>query len=589
MTAEQVARQHQAGRNKLSDALGRLIRRMWSGINPADLDGEWARAVPSLALGLAGAQLAAARQADDYVTEALGEHGLDAASDDGLDPGAFAGVASDGRSLDGLLRNPITVVKAGLAGGATVDQAMAAGFANLDMLVRTQLADAGRAADQVAMVARPAVTGYVRMVRAGACSRCIILAGRFYRWNAGFDRHPRCSCTHVPSTENADEVRTNPRAYFDSLSRAEQDKVFTKAGAEAIRDGADMNRVVNARRGMYQAGDLSLTTEATTRRGINRKVRLMPEQIYKIAGDDRDEALRLLRTNGYLIGKPAAAPRPARPIEIKPPAPVPVVKAVPKPVAAPQLPAAAVVKGRDRLADEAARLDADPRGFEMIQNRAMREKWDSELAGIGSRQGFDGLPQVVTRAEMDAAVGSGWTEVWRGVVGSGEVTPAQINGRFRSGAYEPGRGQYGNGWYTSVRRITAEIYRGRDPMTDYPAGGGVDFELSDLDPIDPGPDSLLRIAINPAARVVDYDDLLEMHEAWGRGRPGGSAAGKVFADLGRFAAARGYDVVRVGLDHHDGAYYPGWETSDEDELGGAIQWIVLNRTAVMVQRAEDMP
>ena len=84
------------------------------------------------------------------------------------------------------------------------------------------------------------------------------------------------------------------------MDEAEQDRVFGKAGAQAIRDGADIARVVNARRGMYTAGGLRLTREATTRRGIGRPVRLMPEEIYRQANGNRGEALRLLRLHGYI-------------------------------------------------------------------------------------------------------------------------------------------------------------------------------------------------------------------------------------------------------------------------------------------------
>lgn len=60
-----------------------------------------------------------------------------------------------------------------------------------------------------------------------------------------------CDCRHIPCTEDvADDLRTDPKAYFDSLSESEQSRIFTKSGAKAIRDGADMGRVVNARRGM---------------------------------------------------------------------------------------------------------------------------------------------------------------------------------------------------------------------------------------------------------------------------------------------------------------------------------------------------
>lgn len=579
MSAESVAREHYDGRSGLTDAIARLAARVWRKVSPADLDGSWARVGPELVVGVTGAQLAAARTADAYADAELEEQGGRPGSDFGLNPSALAGIASDGRPLDSLLQNAILTVKASIASGATLDRAMAAGLANAQMIARTQVADAGRGADGVAIVARPQLTGYRRMLVGKSCSRCVILAGRFYQWNDGFRRHPRCDCIHVPAAESADDVTTNPRAYFDSLSKAEQDKEFTKAGAQAIRDGSDMNRVVNARRGAYEAGDLQLTREATTRRGINRKVRLMPEQIYKIAGTDRDEALRLLRTNGYLRGRPTVtAPRPAA--SARPTIPAPRLKPAP--------PAPRVVQGRDKLADEAARLDSGAVSFEDIVRRSKSAGWDPSLAEIGARQGFDGLPLVATRGELDRAVASGWTEVWRGVVGSDSgLSAAQINGRFRSGSYEPGRGQYGNGWYLSERRITAECYRGRDPLGNWPAGGGADYELSDLSG-EERPDSLLRLAISPAARVVDYDELVEERNRWLSGRPVDQTSAKVLTDVGRFAASRGYDVVRIGPDHPDGSFYPGWEDA-EDEVGGAVQWIVLNRTAVMVQRAEDVP
>lgn len=103
-------------------------------------------------------------------------------------------------------------------------------------------------------------------------------------------------------------MATNPRAYFDGLSEAEQDRIFTQAGARAIRDGADMSQVVNARRGMFTAGRRRLTRESITRFGVARPGRLMPEQIYTQAGT-RDEAITLLRQHGYLRAAPARSAR----------------------------------------------------------------------------------------------------------------------------------------------------------------------------------------------------------------------------------------------------------------------------------------
>jgi hypothetical protein len=248
---------------------------------------------------VSSAQSIAAASSAQYVDDVAAQLDLDNTAAGRIHAQAFAGVASDGRALDGLLQQPAIKTLKAIKEGAEVRRAMSVGLLDLDMIVRTQVADAGRAADGVAITARPAITGYVRMVVGGACSRCLILAGRRYGWNAGFLRHPRCDCRHIPAAEDADDVRTNPRKAFDELSAAEQDRVFTKAGAQAIREGADMNRVVNARRGMYTAAGKRMTTEATTRRGVGR-ARLMPEQIYLEADGNRDEAIRLLRVHGYI-------------------------------------------------------------------------------------------------------------------------------------------------------------------------------------------------------------------------------------------------------------------------------------------------
>jgi hypothetical protein len=353
VSAEAVAIEHYRARRALVDAVADLAERAWRSVSVVNLIASWQEAAGPLLVGLAGAQLATAQDADSYLDAVLAEQGIDPAAEGELNARALAGVASDGRDLDTLLNRPMIATLAAVGEGATLDLAMATGYATLDMIVRTQVADAGRIADQVAMTARPRVTGYVRLVVGRTCSRCVVLAGRWYRYNAGFNRHPRCDCIGVPSRENAaGDVRTNPQAYFDSLSSTEQDKAFTKAGAEAIRLGADIGQVVNARRGalglttagaritaeearMLRDGrdigrlrttrvygqEVFVTTEGTTTRGTagvrlgakesgdkvkgqryrrSRTPRLMPESILQAAGRDRTEAIRLLRRFGYI-------------------------------------------------------------------------------------------------------------------------------------------------------------------------------------------------------------------------------------------------------------------------------------------------
>lgn len=315
MSTQTLASSHHAARRQLAKKLESEGQRLWRQIGGEF--GAWVASIPRLLVLLTAAQLAAAGRADTYVGSVLGDEAAGR-----VNPRALAGLASDGRPLASLLQQPVVASRVALARGATVTRARAVGEANLRMILQTQVADAGRVADGVAITARPGA-GYVRMlVPPGDCSRCVVLAGTFYRWNAGFQRHPKCNCSHIPAREaDADDLRLDPRAYFDSLSREEQDRVFTKDGAQAIRDGADISQVVNARRGMTTTASgrltrsdlfgqqLILTSEGITRRGVAGRAlgkgrrkhgRLMPESIYELARS-RDEAIRLLRLNGYLI------------------------------------------------------------------------------------------------------------------------------------------------------------------------------------------------------------------------------------------------------------------------------------------------
>lgn len=252
-------------------------------------------------------QILAARDATESVPLMLDEQGIDAPAEGDVAYNSVSGQASDGRPLDTLF-----------------DQAET--DAQFDMMVATQLQDAARIAAGIAIVSRPQVTGYVRMLNPPSCSRCAILAGKFFKWNKGFERHPRCDCRHIPSSESlAGDLTTNPQAYFDSLSEAEQRRIFTNKGAGAIRDGADPAAIVNARRNMASVGDDYLVARGGKVRGgsgagpapaegpdllgflreANAGVatgpgRLSPEGIYRLAGS-RTEAIDLLRTHGYIL------------------------------------------------------------------------------------------------------------------------------------------------------------------------------------------------------------------------------------------------------------------------------------------------
>jgi len=251
-----------------------------------DFDASWATIGPRLLVLTSAAQLGAARNGVAYVPAALSEVGQDVAESGVTNPRAFAGFASDGRPLGSLLE--------GAKVRAKESQSLEVGGRWLDMVVQTQIADASRGAASVAIAARTKV-GYVRMVNPPCCSRCAVLAGKFFRYNQGFQRHPRCDCTHVPTTQG-DFGR------FTSDPPIDQIKGLSDAERKAISEGADLGQVVNARRG---ASGMT-TSEGTTKRGLARerlgkgRQRLTPDAIYRLSST-RDEALRLLERNGYLL------------------------------------------------------------------------------------------------------------------------------------------------------------------------------------------------------------------------------------------------------------------------------------------------
>lgn len=294
MSAQQVAAEHARSRARLAEKLRLEAKEAWARVDPAHISETWALELPRLRLILAGGQHAAAATADRYVAEVLAEQGINPATAGRVDAASLSGIAADGRPLESLLAQPGITAKTALAAGQPIERAMSAGNGLAQLIAHTQVADAGRVADQVALTTRRHASGYTRMVSGGACSRCIVLAGRWYRYNASFNRHPRCTCIGIPAAENAEDLRTDPKRLFASMSAAEQDQAFGKAGAQAIREGADISRVVNARRGMQTADGRLYTTEAA-----GKRPRLMPEQIFRDA-KDRDDAIRLLKLHGYI-------------------------------------------------------------------------------------------------------------------------------------------------------------------------------------------------------------------------------------------------------------------------------------------------
>ena len=324
MNDEALARSHYRQQAAIVRRVLASVLAWWKRLDGRDLSTSWNAGIGPATLALvAAAQLEAATRAGEYVPAAVEAQGGISEAAGVLVPAVLSGIASDGRELATLLYVPVLRAKQLIGDGATLPDALGEAGRQLAMLVSTQVADAGRVAASVAMTADRAIAGYERIVNPPACSRCIILAGRLYTWSRGFQRHPRCDCVHKTVTHEqwrTENLGNDPRKLFDAMSRAEQDRVFGRAGAEAIRHGADIAQVVNARRGMATAGGRRFTSEGATARGLaGRRLgelakqpggglyrrsqipRLMPEQILLEAAGDRDEAIRLLRRFGYLL------------------------------------------------------------------------------------------------------------------------------------------------------------------------------------------------------------------------------------------------------------------------------------------------
>lgn len=302
---------------------------------------------------------------------------------------------------------------------------------------------------------------------------------------------------------------------------------------------------------------------------------------------DEDEFLDNLvagRYNGYLdqkLGRASTARTSDLPTTLAPTARSKTAKAPakPKPVSQPKAPKAPVlrpasqplIKGKDRVGDlkrDWKELYGDPR---------VDSSYDMPLERMGKKQGFSNRPIVASTENLDQAIAKGWTEVFRGLRSRLGVTSFGLADEFRFGSYQPGRGIYGNGFYTSVRRKTGEAYADR---------------------FKPGDNSgtLLRMAIDPKAKVVEYERVQKEMRAWLKTQKNGGnlkdedlryipteadvgVIRLINNDEGRFAAMKGYDVIRVvGRDDGAEGYVRGEKRAD--------QYIVLNRSALMVEEVD---
>lgn len=318
-----LARSYHAAQRAAIDAALLDIAAQWRRIGPR-FDTGWALVGPYIADIMAGAQRDLIGRASEFTPALLEDTGQTRYLPAEFTPNveSLVGVTGAGYPVAESLSAATIRAKQAVAEGRPAPQSLALAGSWLAQSSLTVLADTMRSTETLGQLSHR--VGYVRMVNSGACGRCVVQAGKWFRTNAGFLRHPRCRCTHIPASEDVGrDWQTNPDDYFHSLKPEQQIKLMgSKANAQAVLDGADIGQIVNAYRktsGMQFAQvspikvvrGMKYTTAGASRRSLatqqqvilrrNGRVqqRLMPESIARIA-KDADDRMRLLRLYGWV-------------------------------------------------------------------------------------------------------------------------------------------------------------------------------------------------------------------------------------------------------------------------------------------------
>lgn len=231
----------------------RQLAAYWNQVDWNDLDG-WMRIHRFRIVQLIRAgQLEAALLALPYLRGAAAEAGVATASTASASPQAMVAGSFTAEKLADILGGSVRLTKFRIAQGYEREDALKSGGQRLLALGDTLTRDVGREALQADSILEPHCVGYERVVPLPACSRCLLLAGKFFKDNQGFPRHPACNCYHAPVYE-ADGKRYGgapdghtPDELFERMSTAEQNAALGK-DADLVRSGkVSLQDAVNTR------------------------------------------------------------------------------------------------------------------------------------------------------------------------------------------------------------------------------------------------------------------------------------------------------------------------------------------------------
>jgi hypothetical protein len=244
----------------------------------------------------------------------------------------LVGLAGNGQNTFDNLWSSVLIGKRAISQGYQTRMALAVVERDFAVRSRTILADTARFSAMMTAKSHSFNAQYVRMLTPPSCGRCVVLAGS-PSGRKPFERHPHCDCIAAWSDDEKALAThyANAEDYLNSLSDEELAKTLgSQANARAWKDGADVNQLVNAyrhkgdvRSAQMYGMKVKYTMEGTTKRGwaysrmkqagyVREHVRygskywradhprLMPETIYQLAGNDHDQAMRLLGNYGWL-------------------------------------------------------------------------------------------------------------------------------------------------------------------------------------------------------------------------------------------------------------------------------------------------
>lgn len=228
-----------------------LVLRLWWQIDRGDISRSWLNLLPDVLAVVVAAQVVSAELADPYLTKVLDET---APNRHAVSPEGFAGPIGD-VSLEQMLYSPVIDTKTQIATGASPLSALRSMESELAMLILTTIADTGRLSVSAGMGARSHATGYYRALTPPSCKRCAVQAGRWFAYNSGFKRHPRCFPAGVvvsgPTSEAATrrwfqgELVVLSTASGQNLSLTGNHPVLTSRGwvpANLLKEGDEVVR-----------------------------------------------------------------------------------------------------------------------------------------------------------------------------------------------------------------------------------------------------------------------------------------------------------------------------------------------------------